>query len=150
MLEEHVEQQATAHACSDGVVDPGPGGSLPERGELLAVREVRREQPVPLLRVVSCLGDDAVHQGVEVDGLVADGVTQHRAQGERMGPGLHEAGTVCGVLHRVGEDERLLLRRVEPRGAEQARQRDRQQRRDGGAQESDAVLLPARRAVVVV
>ena len=41
------------------------------------------------------------------------------AQVQRVGPALHEGRPVRGVLHAVGEDERLLLVRGDVRAAEQ-------------------------------
>ena len=83
-------------------------------------------------------------------GCVADRVPQQRAQRQRVRPALHEAGPVRGVLHAVGEDECLLLARVQGLVAEQRGQRDRQQGGDRAAEEADAVLLLARRAGVVL
>ena len=149
-LEHRVEQQAAADPGPHPGRDlPGPGPP-PERGELLALDEVRRDDPVAAEPVVAGGGDGLVGQRVKRDRVVADRVPQQRAQRQRVRPALHEPGPVRGVLHAVGEDERLLLARVESLVAEQRRQRDRQQGGDRAAEEADAVLLLARRAGVVL
>ena len=124
-------------------------GTLPERRELVPLDEVGRDDPVAPERVVAGGGDGLVDQRVERDRVVADRVPQQRAQRQRVRPALHEPGPVRGVLHAVGEDERLLLARIEGLVAEHRGQRDRQQGGDRAAEEPDAVLLLARRAGVV-
>ncbi len=117
-LKHRVEQQTAAYPS------PHPGRNLasprppPERGELLTLHEVRRDDPVALEPVITGGGDGPVDERVKRDRVVADSVSQQRAQRQRVGPALHEAGPVRGVLHAVGEGERLLLTRVESLVAE--------------------------------
>ena len=107
------------------------------------------EQAIAAVRVVAGLLQDPLDEAVERDRVVADRCAEHRAQREAVGPALHEPGPVGGVLHAVGEDQRLLLRLVEVVAAEDRGERDRQQRGDRRAEEPDAVLLQAGRAGVV-
>ena len=91
-----------------------------------------REQAVPLDACRSPVATDhVVYERVQRRAAPAgDRGVQHRAQGEGVRAGLHEPGPVRGVLHPVGEDQRLLLLRVEAAVAEQGGQRHRQQRGD--------------------
>ena len=147
-LEGGVEQQPLAHRVGEprrhGRGRPGPVGP-----ELLVVGHGRRQQPVAGARVVAGGGDDGVDEPVEAARLLAQARAQHGAQGQGAGAGGDEAGAVGGVLHRVGEDEGLLLGLVEVPLAEQGGQAHRQQGGDGRALESDGVVGAAAGALVL-
>ena len=149
-LHHRVEQQPGPHPLAHRRRDRPPAARGPERLELRPLGQARRDQPVPAERVVPRRPDHLIHQLVQADRLGADRVQQHRPQGQGVGAGLHEPGPVRGVLHRVGEHQRLLLPRIQARVTEQGGQGHRQLGGDRTAQEADAVLAQARRAGVVL
>ena len=127
---------------------PGQRGRLPERVELGPADEVGGDQPVAGERVVAGAVDDPVDQLLEIDRFAVDPARIAARRVRRVRAALDEPGPVGGVLDAVGEDQGLLLLRVEVRRAEQRRQAHRQQGGDGRAEEADAVGLVAGRAAV--
>ncbi|MET7773569.1 hypothetical protein [Nocardia sp. NPDC005366] len=114
---------------------------LPERGELVVFDDVGGEQVVAAGRVVARAVDHRLAQFGQCQHrrtgyLVAQRVTQRGTQAEGMRARLYETGPVGGVLHAVGEHERLFLVGVEFGVAEHIRQCHRQLRRDRAAQEA--------------
>lgn len=152
---------------------------FPERRERFAFGEVGPEKAVPRERIICrpqhCVGKLFEVHRVRLEGhlerwllivenrrlrssegasrslvpAIAEPVANRRPQTQRMRPRLHEPRPVRGVLHRVGEDQCLLIRRREIIAAEQCRQRHGQQRRDGRAEEPDPIGLATGRALVV-
>ena len=100
------------------------------------------QQPVALL-VGGGLREHPLDDGADRGGLGGERLVDDRAHGEAVGASLDEAGAVGGVLHGVGEDERLLLLQVQARRAEEAGEGDGEQGREPRAEEADAVLLAA-------
>ena len=122
---------------------------VPVGGELVGVGDGGVQQPVALL-VGGGLREHPLDDGADRGGLGGERLVDHRAHGEAVGASLDEAGAVGGVLHGVGEDERLLLLQVQARRAEEAGEGDGEQGREPCAEEADAVLLAAGGAGLVV
>jgi len=148
-LEARVEQQAPSHAGADRGRDGAQGLRLPEGAELLVLDEGGRQEAVAGEDVVAGVADRLVDELFKGLGSLAEGPAEDGAQGEAVRARLDEAGPVGGVLDGVGEDEGLLLRRVELGVAEEGRQRHGQERGDRRAEEADAAVLLAGGADVV-
>ncbi len=142
-LQGHVQRQAGGHLPGGPAALPGGGLRCPVGAVVGVVGDLRGQQFVAGAGIVLRRFHEPARQRGEGDGVLAHGLAQQGTQGEAARPGLHEAGAVGGVLHRVGEHQGLLLPVIQPVEAEEVGQRHRQQRGHRGSQVADGVALAA-------